>query len=272
MEHRATIGDLPMRWLDFGGGGVPVVFIHGIPTSPLLWRHVAPQLDGCRPLGWEMVGYGTSWPAGQGRDISVRAQASYLHVWLDQQGLEEVILVGHDLGGGVAQIAAVEDRSRFAGIVLTNSIGYDSWPIPSVKAMRAIGGMVAKTPPSLFRAIFSSFLRRGHDDQRVATESIQVHWRHYDHEQGPASFVSQIRSLDVNDTLAVSARLPELDLPARVVWGAGDRFQKVSYGRRLARDLSAEIDVIEAGKHFVPEDHPDRVAEAVRSTMKEATR
>jgi pimeloyl-ACP methyl ester carboxylesterase len=53
--------------------------------------------------------------------------------------------------------------------------------------------------------------------------------------------------------------------------GGADRFQKLCYGRKLARDLGAEIDVIEEGKHFVPEDHPDRVAVAIRSVIKEAT-
>lgn len=54
-----------------------------------------------------------------------------------------------------------------------------------------------------------------------------------------------------------------------MVWGAADRFQKLSYGRRLANDLGAEIDVIEDGKHFVPEDHPERIATAIRSLVKE---
>ncbi len=270
-QRQATVGEVPMRWLDSEVEGTPVVFIHGIPTLPLLWRHVVAQLEGVRSLAWEMVGHGESWPSAEDRDISVRAQASYLLAWLENQGLEKVMVVGHDLGGGVAQIAAAKDRSRITGIVLTNSICYDSWPIPSEKMMRSIGPMVARTPPSMFRAVFSSFLRRGHDDHDVATESIHVHWRNYDHEQGPAAFVRQIRSLDVNDTLAVAPRLPELDLAARVVWGGADRFQKLSYGTRLARDLGAEIDVIKGARHFVPEDHPDRVADAVRSTIKQAS-
>lgn len=269
LNRQARIGDVPIRWRDYGGDGPPVVFIHGIPTSPLLWRHVVAQLESCRPLAWEMVGYSQSWEEGRERNISVRAQASYLHGWLENQGIENAILVGHDLGGGVAQIAAVADRDRFAGLVLTNSICYDSWPIPSVKAMRALGGMVGRTPPKLFRAVFSSFLRRGHDDQRVAAESIRVHWPNYDHESGPAAFVRQIRSLDVTDTMSVAPRLDELHLPARVVWGGADRFQKLSYGVRLARDLNAEIDVIDGGKHFVPEDQPDRIADAIRSLIKE---
>lgn len=266
-ERRATIDGVPMRWLAAGSEGPPVVFLHGIPTSPLLWRKVVPLIEGVRSFAWEMVGYGGSWEEAERRDISVRAQASYLREWLAAQQLEDVLLVGHDLGGGVAQIAAVAERERFSGLVLVNSICYDSWPIPSVKALRAAGDLVSKAPPSVFRAVFSSFLRRGHDDQQIATDSIHEHWPHYDHREGPRAFVHQVRSLNVNDTLAISADLPALDLPAGVVWGDADRFQKVSYGHKLGRDLGTAVDRIPGGKHFVPEDHPERVAAAVRSVL-----
>jgi pimeloyl-ACP methyl ester carboxylesterase len=115
--------------------------------------------------------------------------------------------------------------------------------------------------------VFSSFLRRGHDDQQVATDSIHQHWPYYDHGEGPRAFVDQIRSLNVNDTLDIAADLPSLGLPAALVWGDADPFQKVSYAHRLARDLSTEVDRIAGGKHFVPEDHPERVAAAVRSVL-----
>lgn len=47
-------------------------------------------------------------------------------------------------------------------------------------------------------------------------------------------------------------------LPARVVWGAADQFQKLHYGERLARDLDAPLRRIDGGKHFTPEDHPHK--------------
>jgi pimeloyl-ACP methyl ester carboxylesterase len=71
-------------------------------------------------------------------------------------------------------------------------------------------------------------------------------------------------------TLAVSDRVRDLDVPARVVWGAADQFQKIAYGERLAWDLRADLDRIEGGKHFVPEDHPERIAEAIHAVVRAA--
>jgi len=76
-----------------------------------------------------------------------------------------------------------------------------------------------------------------------------------------------MRSLRVEDTLKVAPELPRLRLPAAVVWGAGDRFQKIGYGRRLASDLDAGLNEIPTGRPFVPEDHPGRVAAAINGVL-----
>jgi len=146
MESRTqAVGDIEMRWEE-AGEGFPLVLIHGIPTCPALWRSVIPLINGARCLAWEMVGYGASIPQGRDRDISVRRQAGYLLSWMDAIGVERAVLAGHDLGGGVVQIAAVREPGRCAGMFLTNSIGYDSWPIPSVKTMRTAGATASTTP------------------------------------------------------------------------------------------------------------------------------
>jgi pimeloyl-ACP methyl ester carboxylesterase len=266
-EH-TTVDGIPMRWEE-AGEGPPVVFVHGIPTSPALWRRVVPLVAGARCLAWEMVGYGRSIAAGAGRDISVARQADHIQAWLDAIGVDQAVLVGHDLGGGVVQIAAMHRPGRCAGIVLVNSICYDSWPIPSVKAMRVGGAVVERLPAALFRPVFAGFLRMGHDDAAVARESIDMHWASYAEAGGPVGFVRQIQALRTEDTLAVADGLPGLEAPARVVWGAADRFQKVRYGERLATNLGAPLTRLEGARHFVPEDHPQAVAEAVNAVLAE---
>lgn len=269
-ENTSDVGTIPMRWLE-EGEGTPVVFVHGIPTSPELWRHVIPRVPGARRLAWEMVGYGASIPAGMDRDISVTRQADYLSAWLQHVGIERAVLVGHDLGGGVAQILAVREPERVAGLVLTNSIGYDSWPIPSVRAMQRAAGVLRFLPDVAMYPTFVSLLRRGHDDNARAAESIGTHWRHYATHGAARSLIRQVSALDVHDTTMMADRLPELDLPARVVWGAADQFQKVSYGERMARDLGVGLERIERGRHFTPEDHPDRIATAVGDVLRTVT-
>ena len=267
-ERTATVGDVPVRWLE-QGSGTPVVLVHGIPTSPVLWRHVAPRLEGVRVLALEMLGYGDSIPAGRGRDLSLSAQADRLIAWLEHLDVPPAVLVGHDLGGGVVHIAAVRRPDLVAGLLITNGVGYDSWPVPSVKALQVASPVVSRLPgPALLPAL-STLMLRGHDDVRRAAESLPLHFRPY-LRHGGAAIARQATALDVNDTLAVQDALPTLDLPARIVWGVADAFQKTMYGERFARDLRAPLRRIEGGKHFVPEDHPDVLAEEITALVRSA--
>jgi pimeloyl-ACP methyl ester carboxylesterase len=100
------------------GAGFPVALVHGIPTGPELFRRVVSLIQGARIPAWEMVGYGASIPTGAGRDISVGRQADDLLSWLESQRIGPSVLAGHDLGGGVVQIASARRPDRCAGLVL----------------------------------------------------------------------------------------------------------------------------------------------------------
>ena len=220
------------------------------------------------------LGDGRLWsldPGGLGARHSVARQAEYLAGWMREIGLDSAVIVGHDLGGGVDQILAVRTPELVRGLVLTNAICYDSWPIPSVKAMRAAGPLVERLPDAIVRFnLYIGLFLRGHDDRARAKESLAEHWPNYEEAGGAAALVRQVRSLDVRDTLAIADQIPNLDVPARLVWGAADQFQKIGYGYRLAYDLGATLDRVEGGKHFVPEDHPERVAAAVNGLLEQA--
>lgn len=270
MEQREAVVDgTPVRWLE-QGSGLPVVLVHGIPTSPALWRHVTPLLSGMRVLALEMTGYGESILEGEGRDISVAAQAGRLVAWLEHLDIPQAVLVGHDLGGGVVHIAAVRRPDLCAGILISNGIGYDSWPIPSVKAMRAAAPLLSRLPAAAVKPALAVLLARGHTSRAAAREALRLHYRPY-RRHGAAAMARQVAALDVADTLAVAADLPRLGVPARVVWGVADPFQKIEYGERFARDLGTQVQRIEGGRHFTPEDSPAVIADAVRDLVAEVS-
>lgn len=257
----ARVDNIEMSWRESGEGPV-VIAVHGIPTSPELWRDVLPRLSGVRALAWELVGYGLSIEEGC-RDISVSAQADYLAAWMKHLGIENAILVGHDIGGGVVQQLAVRYPKVCCGLFLTNAVGYDSWPIPSVKLLQKTAPVAKHMPDAMFKGLIGSLLARGHDDADAAAAAYRIHGARYLERDGAAALIRQAVSLDVEDTLSISGRLSALGVPARLVWGEADEFQKVEYGRKFARDLDAPLHLIPGGKHFTPEDHPDIIAEEI---------
>lgn len=251
-----------MRWLEAGDGGHPVVLVHGIPTSAELWRRVLPALEP-RALAWEMVGYGGSIPAGRGRDISVARQADYLTGWLDALEIDRAILVGHDLGAGVVQRAAVARPGLATGLVITNGIAYDAWPVWPMRLARRLHPVVRRLPDTIFARVFEAVLRRMHDPEDIGVESVRIHGGHYQRHGGAGAFARQARSLDAADTQQVAGRLRALDVPARVLWGDADPFLSMDLARRLARDLDTDVEPIPGGRHFTPEDRPGPIARAI---------
>jgi len=225
-------------------------------------------LTDVRVLAWEMIGYGDSIREGKGRDISVAQQAEYLASWMQEMGIEKAIIAGHDLGGGVAQILAVRHPQLCSGLFLTNAIGYDSWPIPSVIAMREMGAIVSKLSDPAFKALLLSLFLRGHDDVRKAKDAFHLHISKYVQDEGAAAMVRQVKDLDVNDTLAIAGQLPSLNIPARLAWGDADQFQKIEYAERFSRELDAPLRRIRGGKHFTPEDHPEVIAEEIMALVR----
>lgn len=268
ISRTATVDGIDMRWEE-QGSGLPLVLIHGIPTSPALWRHVMPRVSNARCLAFEMVGYGASIPAGRGLDISVGKQADYLASLLRHMDIERAVFAGHDLGGGVAEIVAARYPELCAGLFLTNAIGYDSWPIPSVKALRAMAPITRHLPKLAGKQVVRTMMLRGHDDPEKAREALETHWSYYERNGGTDALVRQMESLNVQDTLAVVDKLSSLEVPSRIVWGADDQFQKLEYGERFARDLKAPLYRIEHGKHFTPEDHPDVIADEINALLGE---
>ncbi len=271
MRKHAAIDGIKMSWIE-QGEGIPVVLVHGIPTSPELWRKVLPLLSGVRALAWEMVGYGQSIAEGRNRDISVGQQANYLVRWMRHLGIEKAFLVGHDLGGGVVQIAAVRQPGSCRGMLLTNAIGYDSWPIPSVSALKHGAPLMRHLPNPLFKLLLKNLLHRGHDTAAAAREAFLTHAPNYLSAGGAAALIAQIEQLQTSDTLAVADALPRLNIPARIVWGDGDRFQKIKFGEQFARDLHAPLRRIPGAKHFTPEDHPRIIAEEIMALVADGER
>jgi pimeloyl-ACP methyl ester carboxylesterase len=58
-------------------------------------------------------------------------------------------------------------------------------------------------------------------------------------------------------------------MPTKVIWGTADSFLTIGHGYRLAHDLNARLEHIEGGKHFVPEDPLEFVAQVINDLLEQ---
>ncbi len=270
----AVVDGIDMRWEEHGdteSGSILVIMVHGIPTNPRLWRYVIPKVERktIKCLAWEMVGFGWSMEEGFGRDISVARQAEYLYAWLQHQGISRAVFVGHDLGGGVIQQLLTKHPKLCMGLVLTDCIAYDNWPVLPVKLAKKMDGTIEKLSPSMFKPVFlGGLLDLGHDNAMRRQESIALHWKPYSRAIGPKAFAHQVRNLYTTDTMELEGKLSRINAPARVIWGDADPLG-TSSGEKLAEELDATFSIIKGGRHFTPEDHPAKIAAAINDVLNE---
>lgn len=106
-----------INYRDAGTGSVPVVFLHGNPTSSHLWRTVIPHVtDQTRALAPDLIGMGESGKPDSGYRLVDHAR--YLDAWFDALELDQVVIVGHDWGGALGMDWAARHPGRVRGIAL----------------------------------------------------------------------------------------------------------------------------------------------------------
>lgn len=106
-----------MHYTEAGAGDIPVVFLHGNPTSSYLWRNVIPHVSGsARCLAPDLIGMGGSGKPEIGYRFADHAR--YLDAWFDAMNLTEVVLVGHDWGGALGMDWAARHPGRVRGIAV----------------------------------------------------------------------------------------------------------------------------------------------------------
>lgn len=119
------------RW----GAGPDVLLLHGIPSSSRLWQSTAESLESVATVHMlDLLGYGRS-DKPVSADLGIAAQAEVVREWMAVTGWSTGTVVGHDIGGGVAQLLAVNDPDCVSQLVLVDTIAYDSWPEPGIKRL-----------------------------------------------------------------------------------------------------------------------------------------
>ncbi|PPK94150.1 pimeloyl-ACP methyl ester carboxylesterase [Kineococcus xinjiangensis] len=251
-----------------GDAGPALLLIHGIPTNHRLWWDVVPRLqEHARVFAVDMLGYGDS-PAPEGQGVDLASQAAALVELLDALGLDRVGVVGHDLGGGVAQILATAASDRVAGMVVSNGVCFDGWPVPVVKAMKASWPVLQRLPSTAVEKMLRAGLRPLFGHQERAPQAIDRFVAPWSRPEGPSLLARHLRAADSVYTQTVAPFLGRLDIPVEVCWGRLDHQMKPRYGERLARSIpGANLTWVEDASHFVPVDRPDAVAAAVRRML-----
>lgn len=241
----------PAAWREAGSGPL-LVLVHGAGGSADLWER---QLDGladvARVVAPDLPGHG---PLGGRGEPSVSRYAEWLEGFLAALDAGPVVLVGHSMGGAIAQTLALERPGRLAGLVL---IGTGA----RLRVLARIMDLLRQDPREGQGLVRDLSFAPG--TPRECTEMPERVLR----ECAPLVTLGDYLACDRFDVLD---RLAAIRAATLVLAGAEDRLTPPKYGRFLAATIpGARLVEVSAAGHFPHLEQPVAVNAAIREFLAE---
>jgi pimeloyl-ACP methyl ester carboxylesterase len=247
-----------IAYFDTGGSGPAVLLIQGIGVVGEGWR---PQIDGLRDryrlIAFDNRGIGGSELLPGAAPLSVEAMAADAWAVADAAGCERVHVVGHSMGGVIAQAVALAAPARVRSLSLLCTFARGAQaaklsPAMFVTAMRTrIGSRAMRRDAFLTLVLPEATLRDTTPAARAALAAQLAPLFGRDLADQPPIVMKQLRATaryDAHDRLAGLAAIPTL-----VVSGAEDRIARPAYGRELAAAIpGARYEELPGAAHGVP--------------------
>jgi pimeloyl-ACP methyl ester carboxylesterase len=247
------------------GDGPPVVLVHGTPSWSYLWRSVANELAGRFTVYvCDLLGYGTS-EKREGQDVSIGAQTRILAELLDLWGLEQPYIAGHDFGGAITLRLILLEGRRFSRVALCDAVAIAPWITPFSRHVQRHLEAFQTVPEHIHRQMIATHLRTA-IARHMADAELEPYLRPWLGHVGQAAYYRQVAQFDERYTREIEPRYGEIRTPTLVLWGEQDGWLAPEFGRRLADAIpDARLTPIPNGGHFLPEDQPGPVVEALAS-------
>ncbi len=277
-RHRIAVLETEISYVDTGAGE-PVVFLHGNPTSSYLWRNVIPHVEGLgRCLAPDLVGMGDSGAAPDGSYRFVD-HARYLDAWFEALGLTNVTLVVHDWGSALGFYWAYRHPERVRGIAYMEAVvrplTWEEWRDSSrqiFQDLRSEAGEEMVLEKNLFiEGILPSAVLRD-----LTEEEMNVYRRPYlEPGESRRPTLTWPRELPINgepeDVVSIvddySEWLAQSDVPKLFVNAEPGAILTGSQ-REFCRTWPNQEEVTVRGVHFVQEDSPHEIGEAVATFVR----
>jgi len=263
----------PIQYIEHGHGQV-VVFVHGLMVDNKLWQPLLAEIgQGLRcilpnlPLGAHSVAMHPQ------ANLSVAGMAQLVADFIEALDLHDVILVGNDTGGALAQIVCARFPERISRLVLTTCDAYEVFPPPAFAVLKLLGFVPALAWLTVQLLHHIAPLRRlpfafGDLTDGPLDDALIEHWLTPPRKNaGVRRDVSKfLRTLSNRYTQEAGAALQRFDKPVLLLWSTRCRHFPKRLAERFQKELpNAELHWIDSAGVFLSLEYARRVAEHIRA-------
>ena len=244
------------------GQGPSVVLLHGWACSSAVWTAVVDRLgDANATVAFDLPGFGAS-PRIEG-SFSLDDLATEVDHALESSGVTDAIVVGHSMGGMVAQHLYAKAPKRVGGLVLcgtTSAAGalYQQTTLQLRELIRTQGS--AALAAAIGPGLFGDEYRQQH---ATAVEEFVA-------EVATCDEAVLIAALDAIAHFDLTDQLGDITAPCAVVVGDADPFLEDC--RLLAGSIvGASLSLVEGVGHMEPMESPGEVAASIEEVVSMVT-
>lgn len=273
-HHQLRARGVEFHYAEAGSGDDVVLCLHGWPQHWYEWRALMPALaDRHRVLALDLRGFG--WSEATSEGYEKEELASDVLAVLDELGLEQVKLVGHDWGAWIGFLLCLREPQRFERYLALNIL-------PPWTSMRAMAPHLWRfwyqwliLSPGLGYRLHRSgrFIPKvlvGGSERRQVWDDTTIHAFSdtFTEPERARAAVQMYRVFNLREAPAIARGRyahAHLKVPTRLLFGTGDaalRHEILAGTQRQADDM--QIEKVDDCGHFIADERPELVAERAR--------
>lgn len=271
-------------FMEHGGSGQPLLFLHGYPQTHMMWHQVASQFTSqFRVLCPDLRGYGDSAKPKSTPDhrfYSKRAMAQDMVELMDYFGYREFSVVGHDRGARVAHRLALDYPDRVKKVCIMDIVptyhmfkhtdqafatGYYHWFF--LIQPNGLPEKLISTNPAYY--LMEKLKRWSAPDAQFAPQAVSEYIRCFSNPETIRASCDDYRAAASIDLEHDEASLGQkIRCPLLVLWGAKGfvhrTYDVLAVWRQYAEQVEGQA--LDCG-HFLPEEKPEDVVPALQAFL-----
>ena len=248
-------GELSFNVLESGSAEPTLLFLHYWGGSARTWQAVASQLStDFRCIAYDQRGWGESDAPEQGYSIGDLALDAR-HI-IEALHVRRYVLVGHSMGGKIAQFLAAKRPPGLAGLVLVAPATPTPQNIPEPARQAQLHAYDSRENALEAMAFLTAHPPSDRLGEQILADNFAA--------RSPEAKLAWPTSLAYED---ISGEVGNIAVPTLILAGDQDRQDPLEQHRRevLPRIPGAKIEVIRDSGHLIPIDQPHQLAEAIRA-------
>lgn len=264
------------------GEGDPIIFQHGNPTSSYLWRNIMPQLQSLgRCIAMDLIGMGDSEKLEDkgNRTYSYAVHKKYFDGFLAELGIKNnATLIIHDWGSALGFNWAYDNPEKVKGIcymeAIVKSMQWADWNEDArgiFQGFRSPAGeeMILKKNLFIEAVLPGSILRE------LSDEEMNEYRRPFNDEIARRPTLDWPRQIPIENeppevckiVESYSQWMVENELPKLFI-NAEPGAILIGEQREFCRTWKNQKEVTVKGSHFIQEDSPDEIGNAIFDWLK----